>query len=168
MAIRERLYASVIGWGGWSFRIVSSKAGMRYIDLRKRSVEDLSRLLKGTITPDDRHNETVLTQLHEYLEAERQTFDVPLDLRGTPFQKAVWDRLLNIPYGETRSYAEVAASIGRPTALRAVGGAVGANPVSIVIPCHRVIGKDGSLVGYGGGLPLKERLLALEQGSLDL
>ena len=168
MAIRERLYASVIGWGGWTFRVISSKAGVRYIDLRKRSVEDLSRLLSGTITPDDRHNEAVLAQLHEYLEAQRRTFDVVLDLRGTPFQKAVWDRLLNIPYGETRSYAEVAASIGRPTALRAVGRAVGANPVSIVIPCHRVIGKDGSLVGYGGGLPLKERLLALEQGSLDL
>lgn len=168
MAIRERLYASVIGWGGWSFRVISSKAGVRYIDLRRRSVEDLSRLLSGTITPDDRHNETVLAQLHEYLEAQRRTFDVPLDLRGTSFQQAVWDRLLHIPYGETRSYAEVAASIGRPTALRAVGRAVGANPVSIVIPCHRVIGKDGSLVGYGGGLPLKERLLALEQGSLDL
>jgi len=168
MAIKERLYASVIGWGGWTFRVISSKAGVRYIDLRKRSVEELSRLLNGTITPDDRHNETVLAQLHEYLEAQRRTFDVPLDLRGTPFQQAVWDRLLNIPYGETRFYAEVAASIGRPTALRAVGRAVGANPVCIVIPCHRVIGKDGSLVGYGGGLPLKERLLALEQGSLDL
>ncbi len=168
MAIRERLYSSVIGWGGWAFRVVSSREGVRYIDLRKRSVEDLSRLLSSTITPDDRHNETVLAQLHEYLEAQRRTFDVPLDLRGTPFQQAVWDRLLEIPYGETRSYAEVAASIGRPSALRAVGRAVGANPVSIVIPCHRVIGKDGSLVGYGGGLPLKERLLALEQGSLDL
>jgi len=131
-------------------------------------VEDMSRLLNGTITPDDRHNETVLAQLHEYLEGKRRTFDVPLDLRGTPFQQAVWNQLLRIPYGETRSYSEVAASIGRPTALRAVGRAVGANPVSIVIPCHRVIGKDGSLVGYGGGLPLKERLLALEQGSLDL
>lgn len=168
MAIKERLAASVIGWGGWTFRVVSSKTGVRYIDLRKRSVEDLSRLLSGTITPDDRHNETVLDQLHEYLEGQRRTFDVPLDLRGTPFQEAVWNQLLKIPYGVTRSYAEVAASIGRPTALRAVGGAVAANPISIIIPCHRVIGKDGSLVGYGGGLPLKERLLALEQGSLDL
>jgi len=168
MAIKERLAASVIGWGGWTFRVISSKTGVRYVDLRKRSVEDLSQLLKGTITPDDRHNETVLDQLHEYLEAQRRTFDVPLDLRGTPFQQAVWNQLLKIPYGETRSYADVAALIGRPTALRAVGGAVAANPISLIIPCHRVIGKDGSLVGYGGGLPLKERLLALEQGSLDL
>jgi len=168
MAIKERLAASVIGWGGWTFRVISSKTGVRYIDLRKRSVEDLSLLLNGTITPDDRHNETVLDQLHEYLEGQRRTFDVPLDLRGTPFQEAVWNQLLKIPYGGTRSYADVAASIGRPTALRAVGGAVAANPISIIIPCHRVIGKDGSLVGYGGGLPLKERLLALEQGSLDL
>jgi len=168
MTIKERLYASVIGWGGWSFRVVSSKAGVRYIDLRKRSTEDLSRRLDGTITPDDRRNEAVLNQLHEYLEGRRCTFEVALDLRGTPFQRAIWDRLPEIPYGETLCYAEVAASIGRPTALRAVGRAVGANPVPIVIPCHRVIGKDGRLVGYGGGLPLKERLLALEKGSLDL
>ena len=168
MAIKERLYASVIGWGGWTFRIVSSKSGVRYIDLRKRSVEELSRRLNGTIMPDDRHNERVLAQLHEYLEGQRRVFDVPLDLRGTPFQQAVWEQLSKIPHGATRSYADVAAAIGRPTALRAVGGAVAANPIAIIIPCHRVIGRDGSLVGYGGGLPLKERLLALEQGSLDL
>jgi len=168
MAIKERLYASVIGWGGWTFRVVSSKSGVRYIDLRKRSVEELSRRLNGMITPDDRHNERVLAQLHEYLEGQRRVFDVPLNLRGTPFQQAVWEQLSKIPHGATRSYADVAAAIGRPTALRAVGGAVAANPIAIIIPCHRVIGRDGSLVGYGGGLPLKERLLALEQGSLDL
>ena len=168
MAIRERLYASVISWGGWAFRVVSSKAGVRYVDLRDRTAEELSRLLNGTITPDDRRNEAILNQLHEYLEGQRRAFDVPLDLRGTPFRQAVWNQLLKIPYGKTRSYADVAASIGRPTALRAVGGAVAANPISLIIPCHRVIGKDGSLVGYGGGLPLKERLLALEKGSLDL
>jgi len=81
---------------------------------------------------------------------------------------SVWNTLSQIPYGKTMSYGEIAVAIGRPHATRAVGGAVGANPIPIVIPCHRVIGKDGSLVGYGGGLPLKERLLALEQGSLDL
>jgi len=168
MGIRERLYASVIGWEGWTFRVVSSQVGLRYVDLRNRLLEELARSLNGHIVPDDRHNETVLAQLREYLEGERQRFSVALDVRGTPFQKAVWDELLKIPYGETRAYADVAAAIDHPTATRAVGQAVGANPISIIIPCHRVIGKDGHLVGYGGGLPLKERLLALEQGSLDL
>ena len=92
-------------------------------------------------------------------------FQLPLDLRGTPFQRKVWNALLDIPYGETRSYAQLARSIGVPNAFRAVGAANGANPISIVIPCHRVISSGGGLGGYGGGLPLKRRLLALESGT---
>jgi O-6-methylguanine DNA methyltransferase len=110
----------------------------------------------------------VLRELREYLAGNRKAFSASLDIDGTPFQKSVWEAILTIPYGETLSYVEVATMVGRPTATRAVGQAVGANPVPIIIPCHRVIGKNGSLTGYGGGLPLKERLLALEQGSLDL
>ena len=93
---------------------------------------------------------------------------LPLDLRGTPFQLSVWEALGGIPYGETTSYGEIAEQVGRPRAVRAVGQAVGANPVAIVLPCHRVIGSSGNLTGYAGGLPLKERLLALEKGSLSL
>ncbi|HLG19093.1 MAG TPA: methylated-DNA--[protein]-cysteine S-methyltransferase [Bdellovibrionota bacterium] len=104
-------------------------------------------------------------QIIEYFTGKRQAFDLPLDLRGTDFQKKVWRTLLRIPYGKQWSYHDVAKAIGKPKATRAVGLANNANPIPIVVPCHRVIGKDGSLVGYGGGLPLKTRLLALESGS---
>lgn len=103
-------------------------------------------------------------QLRAYLDGDLRCFDLPLELTGTPFQKRVWTHLLTIPYGETRSYRDVAEEIGAPRAVRAVGAANGANPVAIVVPCHRVIGAGGKLVGYGGGLELKRRLLALERG----
>ena len=97
-----------------------------------------------------------------YLRGERHSFDLPLDPMGTPFQQAVWAELRRIPYGETRSYAQVAAGIGKPKAVRAVGQANHRNPLPIFIPCHRVIGASGKLTGYGGGLDLKEKLLELE------
>ena len=103
-------------------------------------------------------------ELAEYFAGARQGFGVPLDLVGTAFQRAAWQALLAIPHGQTRSYAEQAAAIGQPRATRAVAAANGANKVSIIVPCHRVIGSDGSLTGYGGGLPRKRALLALEGG----
>ncbi len=103
-------------------------------------------------------------RLRRYLAGERVDFPQALDFTGgTPFQQQVWQALRRIPAGETRSYGWVAAAIGRPKAARAVGQAVGANPINIVVPCHRVVGSDGSLTGYGGGLPLKQRLLDLER-----
>ena len=101
-------------------------------------------------------------QLTEYLEGRRRVFELELDLRGTEFQREVWAAVAAVPYGRTASYGDIAQLIGQPRASRAVGAANGANPVPIVIPCHRVIGVDGSLRGYGGGLPAKRRLLALE------
>jgi methylated-DNA-[protein]-cysteine S-methyltransferase len=102
-------------------------------------------------------------QLEEYFAGRRKTFDLPLAPAGTPFQRSVWKALERIAYGDTQSYGQIAQSIGMPKAVRAVGAANGANPIPIVIPCHRVIGSDGSLTGYGGGLARKRRLLALEQ-----
>ena len=102
-------------------------------------------------------------QLEEYFAGERREFDLPLSMKGTPFQMACWQALQEIPYGETRSYADIARRIGRPKACRAVGGANHVNPISIIVPCHRVIGAGGSLVGYGGGLSRKEYLLELEK-----
>ncbi|WHZ19467.1 MAG: Methylated-DNA--protein-cysteine methyltransferase [Rhodanobacteraceae bacterium] len=102
-------------------------------------------------------------ELDEYFAGTRQQFDVPLRPSGTPFQLEVWGALLTIPYGETTSYAEIARRIRRPRAVRAVGAANGANPLSIIVPCHRVIGSHGDLVGYGGGLPIKRWLLAHER-----
>jgi len=101
-------------------------------------------------------------QLEEYFAGRRRQFNLPLDLRGTDFQKRCWRALLKIPYGETRSYADIARAIGKPSAVRAVGLANGQNPIAIIVPCHRVIGSDGSLTGYGGGLENKRRLLELE------
>jgi methylated-DNA-[protein]-cysteine S-methyltransferase len=101
-------------------------------------------------------------QIDEYLAGKRKRFTIPLDPQGTEFQLAVWRELQNIPFGETRSYKNIAAAIGRPKAVRAVGMANNRNPIVIIVPCHRVIGHDGSLTGYGGGLPLKRRLLELE------
>ncbi|HYX25111.1 MAG TPA: methylated-DNA--[protein]-cysteine S-methyltransferase [Thermoanaerobaculia bacterium] len=108
----------------------------------------------------------VRRQLAEYFAGRRQEFDLPLAPRGTPFQLAVWAELRRIPFGETRSYADVARALGKPAATRAVGRANGANPIPIVVPCHRVVGSDGSLTGFGGGLAAKARLLELEGRSL--
>ena len=105
----------------------------------------------------------VFQQLDEYFKGTRKTFDFPYQLHGTPFQETVWAALREIPYGETRSYKDIAEAIGCPRAFRAVGMANHANPIFIAIPCHRVIGADGSLVGYGGGLGMKKLLLELER-----
>jgi methylated-DNA-[protein]-cysteine S-methyltransferase len=110
----------------------------------------------------------VLAQLGEYFAGERRTFDVPLDLRGSEFQRAVWAALLEIPYGETASYGEIARHVGRPGKARAVGRANGSNPIAVIVPCHRVIGADGTLTGYGGGLERKRLLLDLEAGRAQL
>jgi methylated-DNA-[protein]-cysteine S-methyltransferase len=107
-------------------------------------------------------------QLREYFAGRRSEFDLPLTPRGTEFQKNVWNRLQEIPYGETISYGELAKRVGNPKASRAVGAANGSNPIPIVIPCHRVIGSNGKLTGFGGGLPTKEALLALEARQLRL
>ena len=105
-------------------------------------------------------------QLEEYFAGERTAFDLPLSPRGTDFQRQVWQALASIPYGETRSYGEIAAGLGRPGGARAVGAACGKNPLWILIPCHRAVGKDGTLTGYAGGLPRKDYLLRLEKGDL--
>ena len=108
--------------------------------------------------------EKAAKELKEYFQGKRREFDLPLSVKGTAFQMKVWRALQEIPYGETRSYGEIAEAIGKPKAARAVGMANNRNPVSIIIPCHRVIGADGKLVGYGGGLDAKEYLLELEAG----
>ena len=107
------------------------------------------------------------TQLHSYFEGERQTFTLPLRLVGTAFQQEIWEVLRKIPYGQTCSYAAIAQQIGRPRAVRAVANAIGANPLSLLIPCHRVIGSSGNMTGYAGGLEAK-RLLLTKEGALPL
>jgi len=111
---------------------------------------------------DERPFEDVVAQLDSYFKGERRDFDVELEAKGTPFQARVWTALSGIPYGETVSYMEVARRVGSPKAVRAVGRAVGANPLPIIVPCHRVVGANGTPTGYGGGLERKARLLDLE------
>jgi methylated-DNA-[protein]-cysteine S-methyltransferase len=115
---------------------------------------------------EDNNNEVLLEterQLKEYFEGERQIFSLDLDFNGTEFQNIVWNALLSIPFGETRSYGDIARQIGNPNSVRAVGAANGKNPIPIVVPCHRVIGTSGKLVGFGGGLENKALLLSLEK-----
>ncbi|MEU8674427.1 methylated-DNA--[protein]-cysteine S-methyltransferase [Streptomyces sp. NPDC048560] len=115
--------------------------------------------------PDPGPFRPVVEQLDAYFAGELRAFDLPMHLAGTPFQRSVWAELTRIPYGETRSYGELAGLLGNPSASRAVGLANGRNPIGIIVPCHRVIGASGSLTGYGGGLDRKQRLLAFENGT---
>jgi methylated-DNA-[protein]-cysteine S-methyltransferase len=146
---------------GLTVRLVAGHSGLRAIDFRPELPAD------GNRNDDNRLTAEATRQLRAYFAGELRRFDLPLDMQGTAFQLRVWRELERIPYGETRSYSQIAATIGAPRAVRAVGAANGANPIPIVVPCHRVIGAGGKLVGYGGGLPLKKRLLALE-GALAL
>ncbi|WP_078084051.1 methylated-DNA--[protein]-cysteine S-methyltransferase [Microbulbifer mangrovi] len=153
---RYEIYPSVFGEIG----IAASEAGLVGIDLQggKRPLPVKEGWQRGA----NRWTDAAAEQLLAYFAGERQAFDLPLDASGTPFQQSVWRALCAIPFGETRSYRELAEAIGNPKAVRAVARANGANPLSIVVPCHRVIGADGTLTGYAGGLEMKARLLALE------
>lgn len=128
--------------------------------------DDPKRVRLSPLVEDNRHPVLLETerQLAGYFSGKLERFTVPFDPVGTTFQREVWDALSTIPFGETRSYAQIAEQIGRPKAVRAVGAANGKNPLSIVVPCHRVIGSNGKLTGFAGGLEIKSRLLALEAG----
>jgi len=145
--------------------LAGSKAGLLLVSFasgnRPRNVDPEWR-------PDTTAFVEVVQQLQSYFAGERKNFDLALILEGSDFQKRVWTALRKIPYGETISYKELAEMIGSPRAVRAVGAANGANRIPIIIPCHRVIGNDGSLTGFGGGLPLKKQLLELESHQLKL
>ena len=150
-----------------SMRAVSSAKGLVYVDLPSASGRGLPGWLSrhapsGRLLEGFAPNRVAVGQLSEYFEGKREVFNLSLDLRATPFQQDVYEAVAAIPYGETRSYAEIAEAIGRPSAVRAVGAANGANPLPIVVPCHRVIASGGKLQGYAGGLELKARLLAME------
>jgi methylated-DNA-[protein]-cysteine S-methyltransferase len=152
----ETLAVCYLGTPLGTLRISGSQAGIRAIQF----------LDEAPPVPPEEPLPSVLTvcaqQLREYFAGQRRSFEVPLDLCGTPFQLRVWELLQHIPFGETRTYLDLALALGDVKAVRAVGAANGQNPVPIIVPCHRVIGQDGQLVGYGGGLWRKEWLLAHE------
>jgi methylated-DNA-[protein]-cysteine S-methyltransferase len=157
MSYAYKMIASPVG----QLKLIASDKGLAAILWEN---EDPNRVRFGPLVESPRHpilRETE-RQLAQYFAGKLKAFTVPLDFKGTAFQKSVWKALLTIPFGETRTYADIARQIGRPTAFRAVGAANGKNPISIIAPCHRVIGSSGSLTGFAGGLAAKERLLKLE------
>lgn len=160
----EHLYYSSARICGIIFKIYTTSAGIYSILMNESSPP-----VKGCIKlhQDDPWMFDVFNQLQEYFFAKRRVFTVPLNLQGTPFQKAVWNELLKIPYGKTATYKDIALALGSEKKTRAVGQANGANPVPIIVPCHRVINTGGKIGGYSGGIGIKEKLLELE-GSLSL
>lgn len=148
------------------FDVVASRNGIRKILINKNS-EALADIAE--INPENSIVFDAFKQLKEYFKRERKEFNLKLEIIGTEFQKRVWKELLNIPYGQTITYNQLAINLGDKKAIRAAAAANGANPLPIVIPCHRVIGSDGNLIGYGGGLEVKQKLLELEGSwSLDM
>jgi O-6-methylguanine DNA methyltransferase len=149
----------------------SSPLGLAYLELPHASGRGFGGFLRrigARATEGWAPNRVAIEQVCEYLEGKRRDFDLHLDMRGTEFQRTVWDELCRIPFGVTRSYQDVARAIGRPMAVRAVGTANGANPLPLVVPCHRVVATGGKLGGYGGGLELKRRLLAMERAEPEM
>ena len=146
--------------------VASTEKGVCMVDFltsEKAFLKELGRLFPGEIVRDDQKNKAVLSQLKRYLKGELQRFDCPLDFGGTSFEKKVWSELAKIPYGQTRSYKEIAKTIGYPKAFRAVGNANGKNPLPLIIPCHRVIESNGGLGGFGHGIKIKKQLLDFER-----
>ena len=153
-------YKSPLG----TYLIASSSRGVVCVKTESRMTVMMARWRRQGIKTEDAkgQNEGIMAELDAYFAGDLREFNIPLDLRGTEFQRRVWELLLPIPYGETRSYSQIADALGRPKASRAVGQAIGTNPVAIIVPCHRVIGTSGGLVGYGGGIHRKQALLDLE------
>lgn len=167
-ASKESIYWTQLECADWQMYIAASEAGLCYVGSQQQAFEELQHWVSKhkpnqAFIRDDEKLQPYVIELLQYLQGERQAFSFPLDYSGTPFQMAVWKALCAIPYGHTRSYSDIAERIEKPAAVRAVGAAIGANPILITIPCHRVIGKNGTLTGYRGGIEMKRKLLQLEQ-----
>ena len=161
------VYWMLLNHGQWTMYVAATTEGLCYVGSQHAPFEELAIWVKKRLpTYVLSENEYVLkpyaTELIDYLEGRRKEFTLPMDLHGTAFQQSVWKVLQEIPYGQTVSYTDIAEQIQKPNAVRAVGTAIGANPVLITVPCHRVIAKSGKLTGYRGGLEMKEQLLGLE------
>jgi len=158
MSLAYKIMESPVG----KLKLVASDKGLVAVLWENDSPR---RVRVSELVPSEQHPVLVEAerQLGEYFAGSRKTFSIALDIRGTPFQKNVWEALLAIPFGETRSYGQLAKQLGNPRATRAVGAANGRNPVSIIVPCHRVIGSSGKLTGFAGGLETKAHLLSLEE-----
>ncbi|MCL6602986.1 MAG: methylated-DNA--[protein]-cysteine S-methyltransferase [Paenibacillus sp.] len=164
------IYWTLVKHEAWNMYIAATSKGLCYIGSQGKPFEELAAWVQArfpgcTLEQEDVKLQSFAEELVEYFQGVRKSFSLPFDLRGTPFQLAVWKALSEIPYGQTWSYSDVATHIQKPASVRAVGTAIGANPILITVPCHRVIGKNGALTGYRGGLDMKVQLLNLEQTS---
>jgi len=158
---------SVLTHSQWPLFVAKTSKGLCYVGSPGQTFEEFQTYLTKRFPTAELHENRdalapYIQELNEYFEGSRTLFSLPIDVKGTPFQEEIWRALQEIPYGQTVSYSEIAARIQRPTAVRAVGTAIGANPVLITVPCHRVVGKNGAITGYRGGLNLKSFLLELE------
>ncbi|TDG00755.1 methylated-DNA--[protein]-cysteine S-methyltransferase [Paenibacillus piri] len=170
--IKGTIYWSVFVHDEWKLHIAATQKGLCYVGSPVKPFEEMAawadnRFPGWAWTRDDALLQPYAAELRDYFRGGCQSFTLPVDCRGTSFQLAVWKALGEIPYGNTRSYSEIARHISRPASVRAVGAAIGANPVLIAVPCHRVIGKNGSLTGYRGGLEMKTKLLRLEREGMS-
>lgn len=164
----QEVYWGTVEYHNWKLHLAATNKGLCCLTLPNESFDALAHWVSlhiphAQLIEDPETMALYEKQMLEYLQGQRTAFAFPLDFRGTAFQVSVWQALTRIPYGETRSYSDIANVIQRPKAIRAVGAANGSNPIPIVVPCHRVIGKNGNLTGYGGGLDIKEELLQLER-----
>jgi methylated-DNA-[protein]-cysteine S-methyltransferase len=167
------IYWSQLQYEDLSLNVAATEKGLCYVQFAPGDIVDLqrwsaSRMTRHELVHDQAAMQAYTRQLTSYLQGKITEFTVPLDMNGTPFQLEVWAALSGIPFGQTRSYSEIAEAVSRPSAMRAVGSAIGANPILIAVPCHRVIGKSGALTGYRGGLYAKTLLLQLESKGSSL
>lgn len=166
--MKNTIYWTRLIYKSWNLYIAATNNGLCYVGAQDGSFEDLvlwakKHMNEFQLMEDAKKLQLYSNQLVEYFAGERKEFTVPFDLYGTDFQRSVWKALCNIPYGKTVAYSDIANEIDKPAAVRAVGGAIGKNSLTIIVPCHRVIGKNGSLTGFSGGIDMKKRLLALEK-----
>ncbi|ANU09071.1 cysteine methyltransferase [Planococcus antarcticus DSM 14505] len=166
-SINHRIYWSSIVQDSWQLFIARTENGLCYVSSPSGSFEEFTAYIKkqfpsATLEINDDFLAHYSQELTSYLKGSKQKFSLPIDVKGTPFQQQTWQALKEVPYGQTISYSEIANRVGRPSAVRAVATAIGANPLLITVPCHRVIGKNGTMTGYRGGLAFKRFLLDLE------
>lgn len=169
---------SIISWNQlqhdhWNVNIAASERGLCYVGSQGKPFEELADWVMARfpgcgLVRDEAYMQPYVAELVDFFEGKLDRFEMAVDYKGTDFQMAVWNALCQIPYGQTLTYSDIASQIGKPAAVRAVGSAIGANPLLITVPCHRVIGKNGALTGYRGGLDMKTRLLTLERERVSL
>lgn len=164
---KPTIYWSMLQHDSWNLYMAATSKGLCYVGSQNKPFDELAVWVKkrfpgSPLVEDEIAIEPYEVELIQYLQGKRKCFSGPIDYDGTPFQLAVWKALCEIPYGQTQSYSDIANFIQKPASVRAVGTAIGANPILITVPCHRVIGKNGTLTGYRGGLEMKTKLLQLE------